>query len=169
MEDEFYMKEALEEAKLALKEGNWPIGCVIVLDGKIISRARGQTHSKKSKLEHAEINALKEVQETLRKNKNRATLYTTYEPCPMCLGAIILNRIKRVVSSGVDIDKSGAMHLKENLPEAFKHERFKIEHTTGVLTKECEEVFMQGRPTKSLIEKGIIKISQKFSSKKTLM
>lgn len=156
MDNEYFMKEALKEAEIALKEGNWPIGCVIVLDGKIIARAHNQVYSKKDKLAHAEMLSIKQVQDILRENQDKATLYTTYEPCPMCFGAIILNRIKRVVS-GIDLDNSGAMYFRENLPLLFKQDKFSVEFTNGVLADECHGVFIKGKPTKKLIKEGLIR------------
>ncbi|MDD5340857.1 MAG: nucleoside deaminase [Patescibacteria group bacterium] len=156
MDDENFMEEALKEAKVALSEGNWPIGCVIVLDGKIISRAHNQVYSKKDKLAHAEMIALQQVKEILHENKGKAILYTTYEPCPMCFGASVLNRIKKVVC-GIDLDNSGAMYFRDNLPLLFKQEKFSLEFKTGVLAKKCHEVFIQGEPTKKLIANDLIK------------
>lgn len=158
MDDEYFMKEALKEAEIALKEGNWPIGCVIVLNGKIIAHAHNQVYSKKDKLAHAEMLSIKQVQDILRENQDKATLYTTYEPCPMCFGAIILNRIKRVVS-GIDLDNSGAMYFRENLPLLFKQNKFSVEFTNGILADECHEVFIKGKPTKKLIKEGLIRKS----------
>ncbi len=156
MNDEFFMNEALKEAKLSLKEGNWPIGCVIELGGKIIARTHNQVYTNQDKTAHAEMLALKKVQGTLRKNKRMATLYSTYEPCPMCFGAIILSKIKRVVA-GANIDRSGAMFLKKNLPELFKQDHLCVDLTNGILESQCREIFLQGKPTQKLIEKGLIK------------
>jgi len=159
MDDTDYMKEAVKEAEIALKEGNWPIGCVIVLDGKIISRSHNQVYSKKDKLAHAEMLALKLASDVLNKNHNKATLYTTYEPCPMCFGASILSRIKKVVC-GIDLDHSGAMYFRNNLPLLFKQNKFSVEFQNGILADECYNVFIQGEPTKGLIKEGLIRKKQ---------
>lgn len=153
MDDEYYMKEALKEAKISLREGNWPIGCVIVMGDKIIARAHNQVYTTNNRMAHAEMLALRSVHKELYENKYEATLYTTYEPCPMCFGASILNRIKRVVS-GIDLDNSGAMYFRENLPLLFKQKDFEVQFTRGVLSKECYNVFIQGQPTKKLIKSG---------------
>ena len=155
-DDERYMREALKQATISLQEGNWPIGCVIELNGKIIASTHNQVYSTNDKLAHAEILALKQIQAILAENEKQATLYTTYEPCPMCFGAAILSRVKRVVC-GIDLDQSGAMHFRENLPLLFKQDKFQIEFTTGVLAKECHEIFIKGEPTKKLISAGIIR------------
>jgi tRNA(adenine34) deaminase len=155
VDDEFFMRKALKEAEIALKEGNWPIGCVVVLNDKIIARAHNQVYSKNDKLAHAEMLALSQVQELLQKNRQKAVLYSTYEPCPMCFGALILSRIKKVVC-GIDVDNSGALHLRKNLPLLFKQDCFKVELKTGVLAKECYKVFIEGEPTKKMIKEGLL-------------
>jgi tRNA(adenine34) deaminase len=156
MKDEDYMRIALEEAKIALKEGNWPIGCVIELNGKIITKAHNKVYTQKSKLAHAEMLALIQGQEKLLANKNSATIYTTYEPCPMCFGGIVLSGIKRVVC-GIDLDNSGAMYLRNNLPLLFKQDRYQTDLTMGVLANECAEVFMKSELAKTLNDKGLLR------------
>ena len=149
------MTEALKEAEIALQDGNWPIGCVIVLDGKIICRTHNLVYSKKDRLAHAEMLALQAVKKILAENKNKAVLYTTYEPCPMCFGASVLSRLKKVVC-GIDLDNSGAMYFRDNLPLLFKQDKFSLDFKTGVLAKECHEIFIKGEPTKKLIKENII-------------
>ena len=155
------MKAALIEAETALKKGNWPIGCVIVLDDKIIARSHNNVYSSKDRLAHAEISALKQVQDILKENPGKAVLYTTYEPCPMCFGAAILSRVKRVVC-GIDLDKSGAMYFRENLPVLFKQNKFAVEFTSGVLAKECHNVFMASELAKGLLKEGVLRRKQEF-------
>jgi len=154
-DDNFFMREALNEARIALEEGNWPIGCVIVKDGKIIAKSHNQVYTLNDKTAHAEMLAIKQVQDILRVNEGMVTLYTTYEPCPMCFGALILSRIKRVVS-GINLDKSGAMFLRDNLPILFKQDKFSVDFTKGVLADECYEVFVKGEHCKKLIKEGLI-------------
>jgi tRNA(Arg) A34 adenosine deaminase TadA len=74
----------------------------------------------------------------------------------MCFGASVLSRIKKIVC-GIDLDNSGAMYFRDNLPLLFKQEKFSLEFKTGVLAKKCHEVFIQGEPTKKLIENDLIK------------
>ena len=156
MNHEYYMKEALKEANLALKEGNWPIGCVIVLDDKIIARSHNKVYSSKNKLFHAEMIALTRTQNKLYKNPGQATIYTTYEPCPMCFGAAILSRLKMVVC-GIDLDKSGSMYFRDNLPLLFKQDKFNVKFISGILADECYELFIKGEPTKKLIKEGLLR------------
>lgn len=155
--DENYMSEALKEAEIALQEGNIPIGCVIVRNNKIISRDHNQIYTLKDRLAHAELLALKEVQGELYENKRQATIYTTYEPCPMCLGAIVLSRIKRVVY-GIDLDNSGAINLLENFPLLFRRDKWKPELSGGVLADKCKEVFMKSWFAESMAKKGLLNI-----------
>lgn len=159
MTEKMFMKEAIEEARKALNEGNWPIGCVIELDGKIIARGHNLVYSNKDRFGHAEMIALRDVNSILNERPNEAVLYTTYEPCPMCFGACILGKIKKVVC-GIDLDQSGAMYFKEHLPLLFKQEKFRVDLERGVLADECAEVFLKGEPTKKLIAAGIIRINQ---------
>jgi len=156
MNDEDYMRVALEEAEIALKEGNWPIGCVITLDNKIISRGHNQVYTLKDKTAHAEMMAISKVSQLLFDKDIKAELYTTYEPCPMCFGAIILNTMKRVVC-GVDLDKSGALHIRDNMPPAFKSDYYQFDIIRGVLAKECYDVFMKSEQAQGLMKKGLIK------------
>lgn len=157
MNDDYYMKEALKEAELALKEGNWPIGAVIELNGEIISRDHNQVYTL-NRLAHAEKLALDlpNIQKILKENKKQATIYTTYEPCPMCFGAIILSRIKRVVC-GIDLDNSGSMYFRDNLPLLFKRDNFYVDFTSGVLADECAKVFMASELAKGLRAEGLLR------------
>jgi tRNA(adenine34) deaminase len=156
MKDKDYMSIALEEAKKALDEGNWPIGCVIELNGEIIARTHNQVYTTRNKLYHAEMLALEEVQLKLQDNRKKATLYTTYEPCPMCFGGIIVSRIKRVVC-GVDLDNSGAMYLRKHLPKIFKKKNFSVKFSQGIMVEECAEVFMQSPRAIELDREGLLR------------
>lgn len=159
MNDEYFMKEALKEAKIALKNGSWPIGCVIVLNNRIIGRAPSSVIAKKNRLAHAEMIALTKARKHLFDFKNRVTVYTTYEPCPMCLGAIVICRANRVVS-GINVDGSGGMKLLKSMPRQYNDDSHKIKHTKGVLAKECYELFMQSPLVKKMIREGSIKITK---------
>ena len=143
--DEFFMREALKEAEKALETGNWPVGAVIVLDGKIISRGHNKVYSTNNKIMHAEIDAIEKVANLLSSQGCNATLYVTYEPCPLCLGAILLNHFNRVVC-GPDLDGSGSKCMIESLPERFRNKKYNFEFDSGVLSAECETLFLQGRP-----------------------
>lgn len=154
--DEQFMSEAIKEAELAVSEGNWPMGCVLVLDGKIIARAHNTGYTDKNRMAHAEIKALTEAQATLEANRGQVTLYTTYEPCPMCFGALVINKIKRVVT-GIDLDQSGCLNLQDHLPPFFAQSKFHFEITRGVLAEECKAVYLKGQMIEKHKESGFLK------------
>ena len=102
MNDIDYMTIALEEAKKAAKKNEIPVGAVIVLNGKILSKAHNNTEKTHDITGHAEILALKKASKILNSwNLSGATIYVTMEPCLMCSSAIINSRIKRIIY-GVD-------------------------------------------------------------------
>lgn len=154
---EFYMREALKEAKTALREGNFPIGCVVELDGKILGRTHNEIHSSGSRLAHAELRALEEVNPILfqKENRGRATLYSTFEPCPMCLGAAVFSHIGTIVYA-INPDLSGATSLLPYTPEFFKRTRKEIEVVGGILEQECLEVFMNSDVAQKMLRKGYL-------------
>lgn len=142
--DEHFMSEAIKEAEIAAAEGNWPMGCVIVVDDEVVARAHNTGYTDKNRLAHAELTALTLAKESLERHKGAATLYTTYEPCPMCFGAIVMMKIRRVVT-GVDLDHSGSLDMKNHLPEFFQQPKFQFDITRGVLADECERVYRLGK------------------------
>ena len=103
MEHEDYMREALSLAREAAQEGEVPVGCVIVKDGEIIGRGRNRREELQRTSSHAEMEASAQANERLRSWRlDGCTLYVTLEPCPMCSGAIINSRLKRVVYGARD-------------------------------------------------------------------
>ncbi|SFA69803.1 MULTISPECIES: nucleoside deaminase [unclassified Bacillus (in: firmicutes)] len=92
-----FMKEALKEAKEAGDRGDRPIGCVIVHNGKIISRGSNRYKTMDSHVEHAEMNAIFNCASYLKKHSRECILYTTVEPCVMCLSTIVVSNIRNVV------------------------------------------------------------------------
>ena len=101
--DELFMKEALVLAKEAFDDGEVPVGCVIVRGNEIVGRGRNRREKGKSALAHAEVEAISEACARLGGWRLwECTLYVTLEPCPMCAGAIINARIKRVVFGASD-------------------------------------------------------------------
>ena len=97
-EDEEFMRLALEEARAAASEDEVPIGAVIVRDGKIIARAHNRREGSKCATHHAEILAIEEACRTLGGWRlPDTTLYVTLEPCAMCAGAIIKERVTRYI------------------------------------------------------------------------
>lgn len=108
MEDAFYMEQALALARQAAREGEVPVGCVIVRKGEIVGRGRNRRETDKSALAHAELEAIAQANQALGGWRLwDCTLYVTLEPCPMCAGAILNARIPRVVYGARD-EKYGA-------------------------------------------------------------
>lgn|SRR5699024_9308294 len=134
--DEHYMQYALEEAKKAATKGEVPIGAVLVYKDNIIARGANQREAKQTTLSHAELFAIEEGNEKIGSWRlEDCTLYVTLEPCPMCAGAIIQSRIKRVVYGASDPKAGCAGTLMDLLQEArFNHQ---AEVTQGVLQNEC--------------------------------
>ena len=95
--DIYFMRKALEQAGKAYKINEVPVGAVIVKDGKIIARGYNKKETRKDSTEHAEINAIKKACKKLNTyDLSNYILYTSCEPCPMCLSAIIWSNIKEV-------------------------------------------------------------------------
>ena len=99
--DRLFLEMALEEAELALEENTYPVGAVIVDENyNLISRGRNRVHPEKDATAHAEIDAIRNAGQAIFKakiNREKFTIYTSLEPCPMCTGGILFANIKRVV------------------------------------------------------------------------
>ena len=136
MEDIFYMEKALELARQAAEEGEVPVGCVIVRNGKIVAEGRNCRETGKSALGHAEIQAIDAACKALGGWRLwDCTLYVTLEPCPMCAGAIINARIPRVVFGARD-EKFGACgSVCDLLAMDFNH---KPQVTAGVMEEQSK-------------------------------
>lgn len=134
--DEVFMKEAVRQAKKAAAIGDVPIGCVIVKEGRIISRGYNRRNADKTVLSHAEITAIKKA---CKKEGDwrleDCTLYVTLEPCPMCAGAIVQARIPRVVIGAVNAKAGCAGSVLNILQEPGFNHQVKIQ--TGILEEEC--------------------------------
>ena len=138
--DEFFMDEALKEATIAYNEGEIPVGAVLVIDGKIVSRGRNTRKGDHLISHHAEINAI----EAYEKEKGvmqltDATLYVTLEPCPMCSYAIIDSHIKRLVYGAKD-EKRGAI---SNLDIFNKSLGSKVEVCGNIKQEECSTLLKE--------------------------
>ncbi|MDO8735037.1 MAG: tRNA adenosine(34) deaminase TadA [Elusimicrobiota bacterium] len=139
MSDIFFIKQALKEAKKAAKSGEVPVGCVIVKDGKIISRAYNLTVKRNDPTAHAEILAIKKAaQKTGNYRLTNCEMYVTIEPCPMCAGAAVWARVRKIIF-GVCDEKSGAAGSVVNIVNNKKlNHRIKIKG--GVLSDECADL-----------------------------
>jgi tRNA(adenine34) deaminase len=149
--DERFMRAALDEAKAALEHGDVPIGAVAVHDGQIVARAHNERERKLDPTAHAEVLLLKRTARALgRRHLDDVDVYVTIEPCPMCAGALVLARIRRLVYGAPD-EKAGAAYSLYNIVQdpRLNHE---CRITRGVLAQESAEVlqaFFRGRRSKA--------------------
>lgn len=137
--EEKFMHEALKEAKKAYHKLEVPVGCIIVKDGKIISRGHNLKETKKDTTKHAEIIAIQKASKKLDSWRLLdCEMYVTLEPCSMCAGAIINSRIKKIYIGALD-EKTGVAGSVFNLFEdyTFNH---KVEIEKGILKTECEKI-----------------------------
>ena len=136
--DEYYMRQALKEALKADKIDEGPIGCVIVLNGKIIARGYNKREKLENSLAHAEIVAINKACKKINSWRlEDATMYITLEPCVMCSGAIIQSRIKKVIYGAYDY-RFGAHKSIINLFDVkFNHQ---VDIKGGLLEEECSNL-----------------------------
>lgn len=133
-----YMHEAIKQAKCAFKEGEIPVGAVIVKEGRVISTAYNRTQEMNDFTYHAEMTVLRDASKTLgAKYLTGCELYVTLEPCPMCAGAILLTRISRVYFGAYDtlngaLGSAYDLSLMKNMP--------KPEIYGGINEEECKEL-----------------------------
>ncbi|MCJ0931611.1 tRNA adenosine(34) deaminase TadA [Virgibacillus halodenitrificans] len=130
------MLQAIEEAKKAQTINEVPIGAVIVFKNEIIATGHNVRESSQTTLSHAELIAIEQANQIIGSWRlEDCILYVTLEPCPMCAGAIVQSRIKRVVYGAAD-PKAGCAGSLMNLLQdpRFNHQ---VELTSGVMEKEC--------------------------------
>lgn len=135
-DDRRWMAEAIEEARKAEAIGEVPIGAVIVRNGEIIGRGYNLRETGHDATAHAEMIAIREASQHIEAWRLlECTLYVTLEPCPMCAGAVVQSRVKRVVY-GTHDPKAGCAGTLMNLLQEprFNHE---TELTSGVMQEEC--------------------------------
>ncbi|WP_246628111.1 nucleoside deaminase [Paenibacillus oenotherae] len=128
--DRYFLTIALDEAEIALKEGTVPIGAVLVdPEGNILSKGRNRIFTTSDPTCHAEIDVIRQAGKNLLdpRYKNKCTLYSTVEPCPMCSGALILADIARAVWALSD-DYLGAMRIMKQ-GNHFRHKFDKVSVT----------------------------------------
>ena len=128
--DEYFMREALKEAVKAMDAGEVPVGAVVVCQNKIIARAHNQTEQLTDATAHAELLCIKEA--ALKLGNWRlidSILYCTLEPCTMCIGALILSRVKTVIWGAPNLFTERPFH--------------KVENRGGVLKEECSQLMKQ--------------------------
>lgn len=134
MNDEFFMEQALILARQAAEDGEVPVGAIVVKDGEIVGKGRNRRENGKNALAHAELEAIDEACRRLGGWRLwQCDMYVTLEPCPMCTGAIINSRIRRLVYGASD-KKAGSCSSVVNLFDLpYNH---KPETLGGVMEKE---------------------------------
>ena len=136
------MEEALRQARKAVAKGEVPVGAVLVVEGKIVTRAHNQVEELKDATAHAEMLAVTAAAGELDGWRlTEATVYVTKEPCPMCAGALVLSRVKRVVYGAAD-PRMGAAGGAMNLLQ-FAGMNHQCEVTGGVRVEECRDLLKE--------------------------
>jgi len=134
LNDEYFMREALKEAKKAQGEDEIPVGAVIVCNDKIIARTHNLTETLTDVTAHAEMQAITSAENTIGgKFLDECILYVTLEPCVMCAGACYWARFKKIIYGADDL-KKGASLVGKNLYHP------KTEIKNGVLARECGDL-----------------------------
>ena len=139
---EKFMKEALKEAKKAYEKLEVPIGAVIVKDNKIIARGHNLKEEKQSTIKHAEIIAIEKASKKLNNWRlSDCEMYVTLEPCPMCAGAILNSRIKKVYIGVMD-GRTGACGSRINILQNIEFDT-ECGIETGILKQECKDLLQE--------------------------
>lgn len=140
--DQDWMREALKEARKALEVGEVPVGAVVVAEGRVVGRGRNQVEGLKDATAHAEIIAIGAASNGLDDWRlEGSTVYVTVEPCMMCLGAMFMSRISRVVFGTAD-KRSGACGGALDLGR-LKYADRELTIDGGVLEQECEALLLE--------------------------
>jgi len=135
--DEYYMRQALQEALQASSRDEIPVGAVIVCQGRIIARSHNLTETLTDVTAHAEMQAITAAAQFLGgKYLTDCTLYVTVEPCVMCAGALGWSQISRIVYGATD-EKRGYLRFAPNALHP------KTEVVAGVLEKECSKLMKE--------------------------
>ena len=147
-QNEYFIRIAINEAEKALKKGNAPYGAVLVKGGKVVAQAGNTTTTDNDPTAHAELIAIRLAATKLNSWRLLdTTVYVTVEPCPMCAGAIVLARVKRLVF-GVTDPKAGAAGTLMNLLDDVRLNH-QVEVSGGVLEEESRKLlrtfFLQRR------------------------
>jgi tRNA(adenine34) deaminase len=139
LKDEEMMELAIEEALQASREGEIPVGAVLIREGKVLARDHNRPLSLNDPTAHAEILALREGAMRMGNYRmNGCELYVTIEPCLMCAGAILHSRISRLIFGARD-ERGGAV---ESLYQILHDQRLnhRVQVTEGVMAERCREI-----------------------------
>jgi tRNA(adenine34) deaminase len=144
MEHVTWMGEALALAEQALAKNEFPVGCVITCDGRVVARGE-RTHTRRavpSEIDHAEILALKNLERLdPALDRGRMTLYSTLEPCLMCLGAVLISGIGTLVYAYEDAMGGGTTCDRSTLPHLYRSSKLNI--IAGVGRQESLKLFQE--------------------------
>jgi tRNA(adenine34) deaminase len=150
MTDEAFMRLALEEAAAAAEHGDVPIGAVLVKDGAVVAAAGNERQLRQDPTAHAEILVLRAAAEKLGTWRlDDTTMYVTLEPCPMCAGALVLARVKRLVYGPQDPKAGAAMSVYNIVQDPRLNHETQI--TPDVLAEESVTLlreFFEGKRTR---------------------
>jgi tRNA(adenine34) deaminase len=139
MDYEFYMRKALEEAERALAMGEFPVGCVMVYENKVLVTG-AKHHSGHNELDHAEVTALRRLFDLEDEiDLERAILFSTLEPCLMCYSAIIMNGIRQIVYAYEDVMGGGTNLDLKQLNPFYKDRQISVK--AHVLREQSLELF----------------------------
>ncbi|MDR0824995.1 MAG: nucleoside deaminase [Prevotella sp.] len=137
LNDEYYMRQALNEARQAYDKDEVPIGAVVVCQGRIIARAHNLTETLNDATAHAEMQAITAAENVMGgKYLTDCTLYVTLEPCPMCAGGLLWSQIPKVVYGAKDEKKGCSLYSPRIL-----HPKTIV--VAGVLEEECASLMKE--------------------------
>src|SRR5690348_3736604 len=151
--DELWMEEALRQAQRALEAGEVPVGAVVVCEGKLVGRGFNRNLLDGDPTAHAEMTALRQAAQALGNHRLlQCEMYATLEPCPMCAGALVHARLRRLVY-GADDPKAGAVHsvLPVLNHPALNHS---MQVQGGVLAGRCAEMLQAFFRSRRAEQKG---------------
>ncbi len=141
---EFFMSIAIEEARKALSKGEFPVGCVMVHQDKVIARGAraGSAGPASNEIDHAEMLALRSLWEAGKLTcPDQVTIYCTMEPCLMCFAALILAGVRKIVYAYEDVMGGGTQADLSMLPPLYSNAGVSV--VSGVLRDESLELFRQ--------------------------
>lgn len=132
--DRRWMKSAIRQAEVAAESGEVPVGAVVVRENQVVGRGHNLVEALRDPTAHAEMIAITAACETLRsKHLSDCTLYVTLEPCPMCAGAIVSARLRRLCFGALD-EKAGSASTLYNIPQDVR-----LNHHVDVVAGVCAE------------------------------